>query len=123
VGETAEFEVGDTGIGIRDDNLEAIWEDFRQVDQSITREFGGTGLGLSITRKLVEALGGGTQVVSEYGKGSTFSVILPIRSTPAEGDVQIPSGGSRGSGGRGGANSDRGNAGLRAGEFAPPSPS
>jgi len=74
------FDVTDTGIGIRADDLGSIWEDFRQVDQSRTREFGGTGLGLSITRKLVDALGGHVFAQSTFGKGSTFTVILPIRS-------------------------------------------
>jgi len=74
------FDVTDTGIGIRSEDLNSIWEDFRQVDQSRTREFGGTGLGLSITRKLVDALGGHVFAHSEFGKGSTFTVVLPIRS-------------------------------------------
>jgi signal transduction histidine kinase len=71
-------DVIDTGIGIRQSDLQAIWEDFRQVDQSRTREFGGTGLGLSITRKLLERLGGSVTVKSNYGDGSTFSVYLPL---------------------------------------------
>ncbi|HTI64003.1 MAG TPA: ATP-binding protein [Gemmatimonadaceae bacterium] len=75
------IDVLDTGIGIRPSDLEAIWEDFRQVDQSRTREFGGTGLGLSITRKLLERLGGRVMVKSTYGEGSTFSVFLPLRVT------------------------------------------
>lgn len=79
-GENIHIEVIDTGIGIRESDLDAIWEDFRQVDQSRTREFGGTGLGLSITRKLVDGLGGRIHVSSEYGKGSTFTIDLPIRS-------------------------------------------
>jgi PAS domain S-box-containing protein len=74
------IDVVDTGIGIKQSDLQAIWEDFRQVDQSRTREFGGTGLGLSITRKQLERLGGSVTVQSTYGEGSTFSVYLPVRA-------------------------------------------
>jgi PAS domain S-box-containing protein len=77
------IDVIDTGIGIRPADLQGIWEDFRQVDQSRTREFGGTGLGLSITRKLLERLGGSVTVQSTHGEGSTFSVFLPLRTTNA----------------------------------------
>ncbi len=78
--EDLRFDVRDTGIGIKESDLESMWDDFRQVDQSRTREFGGTGLGLSITRKLVDALGGHVFAESVFGKGSTFTVVLPIRS-------------------------------------------
>jgi PAS domain S-box-containing protein len=83
------IDVVDTGIGIRQSDLQAIWEDFRQVDQSRTREFGGTGLGLSITRKLLERLGGSVAVQSTYGEGSTFSVYLPVR-VPVPGPSEYP---------------------------------
>ena len=75
--------VSDSGIGIKSEHLDAIWEDFRQIDQSRTREFGGTGHGLSITRKLLERLGGGVEVSSSYGVGTTFTVKLPVRFVPA----------------------------------------
>ncbi|MEO7103298.1 MAG: ATP-binding protein, partial [Gemmatimonadaceae bacterium] len=79
-GDVVRLDVIDTGIGIRKEDLAAIWDDFRQVDQSRTREFGGTGLGLSITRKLSGALGGRVSLTSDYGKGSTFTVFLPLQS-------------------------------------------
>jgi signal transduction histidine kinase len=77
-------EVSDSGIGIKSQNLGVIFEEFRQVDQSRTREYGGTGLGLSITRKLVALLGGHLSVESEYGRGTTFVVSLPLDGASAE---------------------------------------
>ncbi len=85
-GEHVRIEVADTGIGIQPRDLEAIWEDFRQLDQSRTREYGGTGLGLSITRKLVERLGGTITVASVPAEGSIFSVMLPMRSAAPPAD-------------------------------------
>jgi PAS domain S-box-containing protein len=77
--DSVKLRVTDTGIGIKTKDLSVIWEDFRQVDQTLIREYGGTGLGLSITRKLLERLGGRAEVASEYGKGTTFTVTLPWR--------------------------------------------
>jgi len=77
------LDINDTGIGIKPEHLSVIWEDFRQVDQSRTREFGGTGLGLSITRKLVERLGGSISVESIVGVGTTFTMLLPLEA-PAQ---------------------------------------
>lgn len=77
------IEVADTGIGMNKDHLKMIFDPFRQVDGSATREFEGTGLGLSITRRFCEVMGGHIGVTSEVGKGSCFTVRfpLPIRVT------------------------------------------
>ena len=73
------FRVSDTGIGIPREELENVFAEFRQVDTTVTREFGGTGLGLSITKKFVELHGGRIWVESEPGKGSTFIFAVPLR--------------------------------------------
>lgn len=72
-----EVSVTDTGIGIPPEQLDAIFEEFRQVDGSTTRQYGGTGLGLTITKKLCILLGGDIYVQSRLGEGSTFSFTLP----------------------------------------------
>lgn len=71
------FYVEDTGIGISEENLTMIFDMFRQVEYSNTREFGGVGIGLSIAKKMVELLGGELWVDSTLGKGSTFYFTLP----------------------------------------------
>jgi signal transduction histidine kinase/CheY-like chemotaxis protein len=70
------FSVEDTGIGIREDQQQIIFDAFRQQMGQSHAKFGGTGLGLAITRRLVEMMGGQIQLKSEYGKGSTFSILL-----------------------------------------------
>ena len=73
-----EFQVKDTGIGIREDQLPILFERFKQAEGSANRSYEGTGLGLSLVKELVEIHRGQVQVSSVYGEGSTFSVTLPI---------------------------------------------
>ncbi len=74
------FTVEDTGVGIHPDNQKAIFEAFVQEDGSISRRFGGTGLGLAISRQLVELMGGRIDVQSEPGKGSRFTIVVPLQA-------------------------------------------
>jgi len=73
------LEVTDTGPGIPPEHLDTIFEAFRQIDQSKTRQHSGTGLGLAISRELATILGGSISAASQVGVGSTFTVILPRR--------------------------------------------
>jgi signal transduction histidine kinase/CheY-like chemotaxis protein len=72
------FSVSDTGIGILKEQMEIIFEPFRQGDGSITRRFGGTGLGLAISRRFVEVMGGRIEVESQPGEGTTFRCTIPF---------------------------------------------
>ena len=73
-----DFEVKDTGIGIKKERLAAIFEQFKQADTDTRNEFGGTGLGLTISQRLVNLMGGQLAVTSEIGVGSTFFFTLPF---------------------------------------------
>ncbi|HOS77182.1 MAG TPA: ATP-binding protein [Syntrophales bacterium] len=76
-GDQVRISVTDTGIGIRPEDRETIFQAFRQVDSGVNRRYEGTGLGLPISRRLVELMGGRIEIESEWGSGSTFSFSLP----------------------------------------------
>ncbi len=86
VGEGLRIRVRDTGIGIDAGRLENMFTPFTQADPSTTRRFGGTGLGLSISRRLARLLGGDIRAASQSGRGSEFTLELPVPSvTPSPG--------------------------------------
>jgi len=74
------FSVSDTGIGMASGQLEKIFEAFSQGDPGTTRKYGGTGLGLAIAQHFCHLMGGGVHVISEQASGSTFTVMLPLRT-------------------------------------------
>ncbi len=81
---TLEFAISDTGIGIEEDKIEKIFENFQQASSGTSRLYGGTGLGLAIVKQLVEPQGGQIKVKSKIGSGSTFSFILSFLKTNDE---------------------------------------
>jgi hypothetical protein len=78
-GDWLEFRVTDTGIGVPEEKLDTIFEEFSQADLSTTREYGGTGLGLPITRRFCQMMGGDVTARSRPGQGSTFTIRLPAK--------------------------------------------
>ena len=75
--------IRDTGIGIKEENVGAVFEQFRQIDGGLNRAAGGTGLGMPITKKLVELHGGEIWLESVYGQGSTFLFTIPYEPPKA----------------------------------------
>src|SRR5581483_1831315 len=85
-GERMIFRVSDTGIGIEPDNVERLFEPFEQADASTSRRFGGTGLGLALSRRFCRLMGGDLTATSSPGKGSVFTIELPVSVAPLEAD-------------------------------------
>jgi len=77
-GETVVFTVTDTGIGIAPEHMDRVFEEFAQIDSPLQRRVKGTGLGLPLSRRLARLLGGDVLVDSGVGRGSAFSLVLPV---------------------------------------------
>jgi PAS domain S-box-containing protein len=83
------FLVSDTGIGLKPEQIDKLFESFTQADSTITRRYGGTGLGLTISRRLVNMMGGDIEVESVYGRGSAFSFSVDFNMTKGQDDEII----------------------------------
>lgn len=83
-GDNAIIEIEDEGIGIPEDKLDLIWEEFRQVSEGMSRSFEGVGLGLSLSKKFVERLNGTISCKSTLDVGSTFTITIPKQFVPAQ---------------------------------------
>ena len=83
-----QFAVSDTGIGITEDKMKTIFENFQQATSGTARLFGGTGLGLAIVKQLVEPQGGTIEVKSKIGEGSTFSFVLNFQKTKEQVEIE-----------------------------------
>ena len=88
--EYLKLQVTDTGFGIASEDLEKIFTRFYRVKDSNTRQIQGTGLGLSIVKSIIESHHGKISATSEMGKGTTFTVLLPFRSTGIAGRSSVP---------------------------------
>src|SRR5262245_58800938 len=75
--DTIVFDVSDTGIGLSEEQMARLFQDFSQADVSTAKKYGGTGLGLALSRRLCRMMGGDINVTSQLGRGSTFTVRLP----------------------------------------------
>lgn len=84
-----EFSIEDTGIGISDEKIDHVFENFQQATSDTSRLYGGTGLGLAIVKQLVESQGGTVTVKSVHGKGSVFSVVLTFVKTNSQPELEI----------------------------------
>lgn len=84
--------VADTGIGIKNDDLERLFKPFHQIDTGLSRKYEGTGLGLSISKRLAELMGGDVGVSSEYGRGSTFSFTIRAAASDTRDSAPEPDG-------------------------------
>lgn len=69
----------DTGVGIKREDMDKLFQPFQQIDVSLTKKHEGSGLGLHLSKKLADLLGGDISVKSEYGKGSEFTFTMPLR--------------------------------------------
>ncbi|OFX55148.1 MAG: hypothetical protein A2066_15555 [Bacteroidetes bacterium GWB2_41_8] len=87
-GESIQITVSDTGIGIDQEYLPFIFDEFRQADGSNSRKYGGTGLGLAIAKKYAEMLGGSIQVESTRGRGSKFTLTMPLQDLSIHENVE-----------------------------------
>jgi len=87
--EAMTFAVSDSGIGMTPDQVSRLFEAFTQAESSTSRRYGGTGLGLALTRRFAEMMGGSVSVSSEPGRGSTFTMRIPLRVEPSRRASQI----------------------------------
>lgn len=84
-----QISINDTGIGMKEDELDKIFEQFKQADSTLSRKYGGTGLGLAISKSLIERMGGAISVKSEMGRGSTFTFWLPYEADNSDQGIEI----------------------------------